>query len=148
MGLSESSAEFGDFSSVAHDLVLYKTDDSVFINSLFEPGQTPAMGIERRDYVLFSVIVHGDAEGAGEVRRSVSDWLRAMDLHPAGNLAEIDRYIGYWKPYATSHEELDRDTDVQDEVRNAAWTLLEAVKAKRAGQWTQAGERLEEPRQK
>jgi multimeric flavodoxin WrbA len=97
---------------------------------------------------LFSVIVHGDAEGAGDVRRSVSDWLRAMDLHPAGNLAEIDRYIGYWKPYATSHDELDRDTDVQDEVRNAALTLLDAVKAKRAGQWKDAGEHLQEPRMK
>ena len=58
---------------------------------------------------LFSIIVHGDAEGAGGVRRSLSDWLRAMDLVPAGGAAEIDRYIGYWKPYATSHEDLDQD---------------------------------------
>jgi len=56
--------------------------------------------------------------------------------------------LGYWKPYATSHEELDRDLDVQAEVRNAAWTLLQAVTSKRAGQWTEAGERLQEPRQK
>ncbi|MFC5484176.1 flavodoxin family protein [Microvirga aerilata] len=97
---------------------------------------------------MFSVIVHGDAEGASDVRRSLSDWLRAMDLVPAGALAEVDRYIGYWKPYATSHEELDRDNAVQDEVRNAAWTLLEAVRAKRSGQFLSAGERLQEPRQK
>ncbi len=96
----------------------------------------------------FSVIVHGDAEGAGGVRRSLSDWLRAMELVPAGNLAELDRYIGYWKPYATSHEELDGDLDVQAEVRNAAWTLLEAVRAQRAGTRIEAGERLQEPRQK
>ena len=56
---------------------------------------------------LFSVVVHGDVEGAEGVRRSISDWLRFMKLAPAGPLAEIDRYIGYWKPYATSHQELD-----------------------------------------
>jgi hypothetical protein len=71
-----------------------------------------------------------------------------MDLVPAGGAAELDRYIGYWKPYATSHEELDHDEAVQDEVRNAAWTLLEAVKAKRAGTLVTAGENLKEPRQK
>jgi multimeric flavodoxin WrbA len=44
---------------------------------------------------LFSVIVHGDVEGATGVRRSVSDWLRFMGLEPAGTKAELDRYIGY-----------------------------------------------------
>lgn len=96
----------------------------------------------------FSVIVHGDTEGAGGVRRSLSDWLRAMELVPAGNLAELDRYIGYWKPYATSHEELDRDLDVQAEVRNAALALLEAVRTQRSGNRIEPGERLQEPRQK
>ena len=33
---------------------------------------------------------------------------RFMHLVPAGPSAELDRYIGYWKPYATSHDELDR----------------------------------------
>ena len=42
---------------------------------------------------------------------------------PAGPAAELDRYIGYWKPYATSHDELDADTAMQEEVRNAARTL-------------------------
>jgi hypothetical protein len=37
---------------------------------------------------------------------------------------------------------------MQDEVRNAAWTLLEAVKAKRDGKLVAAGENLQEPRQK
>lgn len=97
---------------------------------------------------VFSVIVHGDAEGAGGVRRSLSDWLRSMELMPAGPLAELDRYIGYWKPYATSHEELDADHAVQDEVRNAARTLLDAVLAKRAGTFPLAGEGLPQPRQK
>jgi multimeric flavodoxin WrbA len=97
---------------------------------------------------LFGVVVHGDVEGAENVRRSLSDWLRFMDLSPAGPLAELDRYIGYWKPYATSHDELDADEAVQEEVRNVARTLLEAVKAQRAGRLVTAGDSLQEPRQK
>ena len=82
------------------------------------------------------------------MRRSVADWLRYMHLVPAGPLAELDRYIGYWQPYATSHEELDRDHAVQDEVRNAARTLLEAIQASRSGRQVAAGSSLAEPRQK
>jgi multimeric flavodoxin WrbA len=97
---------------------------------------------------LFSVVVHGDVEGAENVRRSISDWLRFMKLAPAGPLAELDRYIGYWKPYATSHQELDADEDVQNEVRNAARTLAEAVIAFRAREFKIAGSDLKEPREK
>jgi multimeric flavodoxin WrbA len=97
---------------------------------------------------LFAVVVHGDVEGAENVRRSISDWLCFMHLCPAGPNAELDRYIGYWKPYATSHEELDADHAIQDEVRNAARTLVEGVDAKRSGRMVTAGERLSEPRQK
>ena len=97
---------------------------------------------------VFSVVVHGDVEGAENVRRSLSDWLRFMDLVPAGVNAELDRYIGYWKPYATSHEELDADTAMQVEVRNAALTLAEAAHANHVGKLLQAGRSLRPPRQK
>src|SRR6266487_554128 len=97
---------------------------------------------------LFAVIVHGDVEGAENVRRSISDWLCFMHLCAAGPMAELDRYIGYWKPYATSHANLDADSAVQEEVRNAARTLLEAVRAKLEGKFVTAGEDLREPRQK
>ncbi len=97
---------------------------------------------------MFAAVVHGDVEGAENVRRSIHDWLCFMHLCPAGPLAELDRYIGYWKPYATSHDELDADTAIQEEVRNAARALLEGVKAKRAGRMTNAGENLRQPRQK
>jgi multimeric flavodoxin WrbA len=97
---------------------------------------------------LFSIVVHGDTEGAENVRRSLSDWLKSVKLVPAGVPAELDRYIGYWEPYATSHDALDKDTDFQDEVRNAARTLAQAVKAQRAGQLVSAGEQLEDPRPK
>jgi multimeric flavodoxin WrbA len=97
---------------------------------------------------LYSVVVHGDVEGAENVRRSLSDWLRFMKLSPAGPHAELDRYIGYWKPYATSHDELDRDEAVQEEVRNAARGLAQAVAERRAGRLSIPGEHLESPRQK
>jgi hypothetical protein len=71
-----------------------------------------------------------------------------MHLWPAGQAAELDRYIGYWKPYATSHADLDADTALQEEVRNAARTLLEAVRAKLEGRLVAAGQDLREPRQK
>ncbi len=97
---------------------------------------------------VFSVVVHGDVEGAENVRRSVSDWLRFMDLIPAGVNAELDRYIGYWKPYADNHLELDADLAIQEEVRNAARTLMEAAHAKHAGQLQAPGSALRAPRQK
>jgi multimeric flavodoxin WrbA len=97
---------------------------------------------------IFSVVVHGDVEGAENVRRSLVDWLRFMHLVPAGVPAELDRYIGYWEPYATSHQALDRDTAIQEEVRNAARTLLEAVQARRTGHLVSAGNDLDQPRQK
>lgn len=97
---------------------------------------------------LFSVVVHGDAAGVENLRRLIADWLTDMELIPAGAAAELDRYIGYWKPYATSHEDLDRDSAVQEEVRNAAYALREAVAAKRAGRLVTAGRDLKEPRQK
>jgi len=97
---------------------------------------------------VFSVIVPGDVEGAEHVRRSLADWLRFMDLVPAGVNAELDRYIGYWQPYATSHEAYDADKALQGEIENAAKTLAEAAHANHAGKLLQAGRRLKPPRQK
>jgi len=82
----------------------------------------------------FAIVVNGDSEGADVVRRSLHDWLSDMQLSPAGAWASIDRYIGYYRPYATSHEDLDADGAVFEETRNAALTLVEAVKRYRSGE--------------
>jgi hypothetical protein len=58
-----------------------------------------------------------------------------MKLLPATPQGGIDRYIGYYEPYATSHDALDKDTAVQHEVRNAATALVEAVPLSRAGRF-------------
>ena len=82
---------------------------------------------------VFSVIVHGDAVGAETLRRSLTDWLSDMKIVPAIPQGGIDRYIGYYEPYATSHDALDKDTAVQHEVRAVARALVEAVRLSRAG---------------
>jgi hypothetical protein len=71
--------------------------------------------------------------GAETLRRSLTDWLSDMKLIPAMPQGGIDRYIGYYGPYATSHAALDADTAVQDETRSAARALIEAVAQARAG---------------
>src|SRR5881394_264427 len=81
----------------------------------------------------FAVVVHGDAEGAGSLRRALHDWLSDMSLVPASESAVIDRYIGYYKPYATSHDDLDHDMSIFEETRNAARALINAMTDLRAG---------------
>jgi multimeric flavodoxin WrbA len=95
----------------------------------------------------FGVIVHGDAEGADTLRRSLVDWLSDMKLVQSGAASILDRYIGYYEPYASSHEALDRDTAVQEEVRNVARSVAREVSKLRGGQ-TEPDEALEEPRPK
>lgn len=80
----------------------------------------------------FATVVHGDTVGAELLRRNLHDWLCDMELVPAGGDANIDRYIGYYGPYATSHEALDKDEALQQEVRNAARLLLGTVTRVRA----------------
>jgi multimeric flavodoxin WrbA len=96
----------------------------------------------------FAVFAHGDAAGAGAVRRALTDWLLDMRLVQSGNDASIDRYIGYMEPYATSHESLDRDTAVQEEVRNVARALVDALRLDQEGKSVNPGRRLEDPRPK
>jgi len=96
---------------------------------------------------MFSVIVHGDAVGAERVCGALHDWLMDLELVPAGATALLDRYIGYYEPYATSHEALDKDDAVMEETKNAARTLLEAVNEMRRGRH-EPGSELPAPRKK
>ena len=96
----------------------------------------------------FAIVVHVDAAGTEVLRRSLTDWLHDMQLRSAGYRATIDRYIGYYEPYATSHEALDRDVALQDEVRNAARTLVDAVVADRSTGRPEPGSELDDPRPK
>ena len=97
---------------------------------------------------MYGLVVHGDVAGVGEVRHALSDWLDWMGLIDAGAQAQLDRYIGYYEPYATSHDALDRDEAVQEEVRNVARALAAGVAALRAGRLATQGLSLRQPRPK
>ncbi len=96
----------------------------------------------------YGLVVHGDVAGTDGVRRALADWLDWMGLVDAGALSRLDRYIGYWQPYATSHDALDADTALQEEVRNVARALAQAVAALRTGTLAEPGRDLARPRPK
>ena len=96
----------------------------------------------------YGVLVHGDVAGIEGVRRSLCDWLDWMGLVDAGPKSRLDRYIGYYEPYATSHDTLDADENVQEEVRNIARAVVEAVRLLRDGRLPQPDGKLERPRPK
>ena len=82
---------------------------------------------------VYGVVVHGDVAGVESQRRNLCDWLDWMGLVDAGPAARLDRYIGYYQPYFNSHQALDEDRAVQDEVRHAARAVLQGVAQLRAG---------------
>ena len=96
----------------------------------------------------FSVIAHGDAAGPENLRRMLTDWLNDLEMIPAGGSAEIDTWIGWYQPYATSHQELDKDHALFTEIENAAITLANMVKQIRSGKYQAPDKDLEDPRQK
>lgn len=118
-----------------------------------DPQAAKALELEGWDYPRhlagrsFGVVVHGDAEGVDQVARALSDWLTAMHLVRAGGAAVVGRYLGYFRPYASSHEDLDRDQPLFEEVRNVARTVARHVALRRGGR-TEADEGLQDPRPK
>ena len=93
-------------------------------------------------------MVHGDVAGIEGSRRALSDWLDWMGLLDAGVQSRLDRYIGYYEPYATSHATLDADAAVQGEVRNVGRAVAEAVLEARSGGLQAVRQHLKAPRPK
>jgi len=96
----------------------------------------------------FSVVVHGDVAGIEGVRRALCDWLEWMGLIDSGPFAKLDRFIGYFEPYATSHEAFDKDEAVQKEVKSAAVALTRTTNALRKGELVRPAKDLERARPK
>ena len=94
------------------------------------------------------LVVHGDVGGVEPSRRALSDWLGWMGLVDAGDQARLDRYIGYYEPYATSHDTLDADEGVQEETRNVARAVARYVDALRKTGLPVATGKLPRPRLK
>jgi multimeric flavodoxin WrbA len=97
---------------------------------------------------VYGLVVHGDVAGIDGTRRALSDWLDWMGLLDAGFGARLERYIGYYEPYATSHDALDDDGQVQQEVRQAACAVARAVPLMRDGLMRRGDEKLQRPRPK
>src|SRR3569833_2759702 len=94
----------------------------------------------------YGLAVHGDVAGIEGSRRALSDWLDWMGLIDAGVQSRLDRFIGYYGSYALSHEVLDRDEAIQEEVRNVARAVAEAVKELRENRLPMPDAKLQRPR--
>jgi multimeric flavodoxin WrbA len=103
-----------------------------------KPEEAKALELKGWDYPkhlarrVYGLVVHGDVAGIEGSRRALSDWLDWMGLIDAGAQARLDRFIGYYEPYATSHDALDRDEAVQEETRNVARAVAQVTAALRA----------------
>ena len=97
---------------------------------------------------VYGVLVHGDVAGVESLRRNLCDWLDWIGLVDAGVQARLDRYIGYYEPYATSHEALDEDVAIHEETRNVARAVALAVGDLRAGKLSVPDRALSRPRRK
>ena len=97
---------------------------------------------------VYGLVVHGDVAGIDGARRALSDWLDWMGLIDAGFGARLERYIGYYEPYATSHDTLDADLDVQEEVKRSARAVARSVGLMREGLMRHGDEGLPKPRTK
>jgi multimeric flavodoxin WrbA len=96
----------------------------------------------------FAVVAHGDAAGPENLRRMLADWLTDIGMIQAGPSAVLDTWIGWYKPYATSHEDLDADPDTFTQVGNAALSLAAMVKQIRSGEYKSPNAGLHSPREK
>ena len=117
-------------------------------------GQAKALEMAGWDYPqhlagrAYGLIVHGDVAGVEGSRRALSDWLDWMGFIDAGVQARLDRYIGYFEPYATSHVTLDKDQIIQEETRNVARAVAKAVVELRSGRLQAVQPKLSRPRPK
>jgi multimeric flavodoxin WrbA len=96
----------------------------------------------------FAVLAHGDAAGPENLRRMLVDWLNDIGMIQAGAYAAIDSFIGWYEPYATSHDDLDRDKPLFKQVENAAISLGRMVTDMRAGRYRAPNQGMHNPREK
>ena len=96
----------------------------------------------------FAVVAHGDAAGPENLRRMLADWLTDIGMVQAGPQAALDTWIGWYKPYATSHEDLDEDKELFVQVEQAALSLANMVQQIRSDAYRAPNAGLHNPREK
>lgn len=118
------------------------------------PALAKALELQGWDYPkhlagrAFAIVAHGDAAGPENLRRMLADWLTDIGMIQAGPQAALDTWVGWYKPYATSHQDLDTDTGLFAQVQNAALSLAEMVRQLRSGAYRAPGAGLHNPREK
>ena len=119
-----------------------------------DPAKAKALEMKGWDYPkhldkrAYGLVVHGDVAGIEGSRRALSDWLDWIGLIDAGVQARLDRFIGYYEPYATSHDVLDGDKAVQEETRNVGRAVACVTQALRRGELASELADLPKPRPK
>jgi multimeric flavodoxin WrbA len=119
-----------------------------------DPAAAKAVELAGWDYPkhlagrAFAVFAHADAAGPENLRRMLADWLTDIGMIQAGPTGVHDTFIGYYKPYATSHRDLDEAPEVFAEATNAALSLVEMVRQIRAGEYRAPDRDLEPPVEK
>lgn len=96
----------------------------------------------------FAVVTHGDAAGPETLRRMLVDWLTDLGMIQAGPAAALDAWIGWYRPYATSHDDLDADPALFVQVEQAARSLVNLVGQIRSGAYESPNAGLHPPREK
>ena len=108
---------------------------------------------------LKTIVIAPDPRLSAKVVVSILDalgvrWALLVGDRVGGELAwelaatRLDRFIGYYEPYATSHDTLDADAAIQQEARNVARAVSHATAALRAGQLSRPDAGLRRPRPK
>ena len=76
------------------------------------------------------------------------DWLTDIGMVQAGPAAALDTWIGWYRPYATSHDDLDADAALFTQVDHAALSLAAMVAQLRSGSYRAPNAGLHNPREK
>lgn len=97
---------------------------------------------------VFSVFVHGDTTGVDEVKNALTSWLNEMMLIPSSVYGQTGRYIGYYGTYAESHDALDKDQALFEEIKLSSEALAMNIMAERAKKLVTQVPHLHEPRPK
>lgn len=119
-----------------------------------DPALAKSLELQGWDYPkhlagrAFAIVAHGDAAGPENLRRMLADWLTDIGMIQAGPQAALDLWIGWYRPYATSHEDLDADPNTFAQVQNAALSLAAMVKQLRNGEYRAPDAGLHNPREK
>jgi len=104
-----------------------------------------------RSVIVFGTIYNTDQPYSIEVadgkRAALARYAWGDDYHVVIQ-SRLDRMVGYYEPYALSHQALDDDTAFQEEVRNVARALARGIGERRAGRLKSPGEDLASPRPK